>query len=109
VDFIRIRQLGQAIINGIPFGAREIFRMGSLSATSWSTLWAEDDPQQFQSSSSISSIFTRSQNFRRDRVFSCPEALSEHPGKKENFSLSKGSLVSFLFKDFFNGFFILNF
>ena len=83
--------------------------MGRCFAMLWSILWAEDDPQQFQSSSSLSSIFTLSQNFNKDMVFSCPEALSEHPGKKENFNLVVWLWISFVFKDFFNGFFILNF
>jgi hypothetical protein len=78
-------------------------------ARSESMLWAEDDPQQFQSSSSVNSIFKRSQNFNRDRVFSCPDALSEHPGKKENFNFSDNRLILRVIEDFSNGVLILNF
>ena len=71
-------------------------------------LWAEEDPQQFQSLSSMRSILTDSQNLNRDRVFSCPEVFKEHPGKNENFSLPGSGPVLFVLEDFINGFFILN-
>ena len=108
LDFRRSRQLGQAMSSGMPLGARERFLMGRYLADRLSMLWAEDEPQQFQSSSSISSISMLSQNLSRDKVFSWPEAFKEQPGKNEKFNLSAGSPESGVLEDLVNGFFILN-
>ena len=108
LDFRRSRQLGHAMSSGTPLGARERFLMGRYLADRLSMLWAEDEPQQFQSSSSTSSISTLLQNLSRDRVFSWPEAFKEQPGKNENFNFPASGPGSGFLEDFFNGFFILN-
>jgi hypothetical protein len=66
---------------GLFSGANDRFRQDSWKDSLELTLWAEEDPQQFQSSSSNSRISNFLKNECNDSLFSRAEVAKEQPGK----------------------------
>ena len=75
-------QLGQAVRMGRPLGARAKLRETRSRASSWSMLWADELPQQFQSGSSMSLMPMASQKILNDSWFSMADVFMEQPGNQ---------------------------